>query len=85
MAFLRKRGSGNCSLVFKWKGKSYIKALGTKDLSEAEQIKHDAENQLARIRRGEIAGVTHDAQADQWLARERAPVRQCTRHIFLPA
>ncbi len=55
MAFLRKRASSNYSLVFKWKGKAYIKALGTKDLSEAEQLKQDAENQLARIRRGESA------------------------------
>lgn len=30
-AFLRKRASGNYSLVFKWKRKSYIKALGTED------------------------------------------------------
>ena len=52
MAFLRKRASGNYSLVFKWKGKSYIKALSTKDRSQAEQIKQDAEDQLARIRSG---------------------------------
>ncbi len=55
MAFLRQRASGNYSLVFKWKGKAYIKALGTEDLDEAKQIKQDAENQLARIRRGESA------------------------------
>ena len=55
MAFLRKRASGNYSLVFKWKAKAYIKALGTKDLGEAKQIKQDAENQLARIRSGESA------------------------------
>ncbi len=55
MAFLRKRASGNYSLVFKWKGKAYIKALGTKDRSQAEQIKQDAEDQLARIRTGQSA------------------------------
>ncbi|MCH7840265.1 MAG: hypothetical protein IID38_08535 [Planctomycetes bacterium] len=55
MAFLRKRASGNYALAWKWKGKSYIKGLGTKDLAEAEQIKQDAEDQLARIRSGESA------------------------------
>ena len=55
MAFLRKRASGNYSLSFKWKGKSYIKALGTDNEQEAEQIKKDAEDQIARIRRGESA------------------------------
>ena len=55
MAFLRKRASGNYSLVFKWKGKQYIKSLGTKDRREAEQIKKDAEDQLARIRNGRSA------------------------------
>ncbi len=55
MAFLRKRASGKLSLVFWWKGKSHIKALGNEDEQEAEQIKKDAEDQLARIRRGESA------------------------------
>ena len=55
MAFLRKRASGSYSLSFKWKGKSYIKALGTDDEQVANQIKQDAEEQLARIRRGESA------------------------------
>jgi len=55
MAFLRKRASGNYSVVFKWKGKAHIKALGTDDLDEAERIKQDAEDQLARIRSGESA------------------------------
>ncbi len=55
MAFLRKRASGNYALAWKWKGKSYIKGLGTKDLAEAVQIKQDAVDQLARIRRGESA------------------------------
>ncbi len=55
MAFLRKRASGNYALAWKWKGKSYIKGLGTKDLAEAEQIKQDAEDQVARIRSGDSA------------------------------
>ncbi len=38
MAFLRKRASGNYALAWKWKGKPYIKGLGTKVLAEAEQI-----------------------------------------------
>ncbi len=41
MAFLRKRESGNYSLSFKWKGKSYIKALGTDDEQAASEIKHN--------------------------------------------
>ena len=55
MAFLRVRASGNYALSWKWKGKSYIKGLDTNDLAQAEQIKQDAENQLARIRTGENA------------------------------
>ena len=55
MAFLRTRASGIYALVFKWKGKQYIKSLGTKDRREAEQIKKDAEDQLARIRNGRSA------------------------------
>jgi len=55
MAFLRKRASGNYALSWKWKGKSYIKGLGTKDPTEAERIKQDAVDQLARIRSGESA------------------------------
>ncbi len=55
MAFLRKRASGNYSLSFKWKGKSYIKALGTDDEQAANAIKQDAEDQIARIRSGESA------------------------------
>ena len=55
MAFLRVRASGNYALSRNWKGKSYIKGLGTNDLAQAEQIKQDAENQLARIRTGENA------------------------------
>ena len=55
MAFLRKRASGNYSLSFKWKGKSYIKSLGTDDEQEAEQIKKDANEQLDRIRMGQSA------------------------------
>ncbi len=55
MAFLRKRASGNYSLVFKWKGKSYIKALGTDDEQATNAIKQDAEHQIARIRSGESA------------------------------
>ena len=55
MAFLRKRASGVFAVVFKWKGKQYIKSLGTKDRGEAEQIKKDAEDQLDRIRNGRSA------------------------------
>ena len=55
MAFLRKRESGNYSLSFKWKGKSYIKALGTDNEQEANQIRKDAEDQLQRIRNGQSA------------------------------
>ena len=55
MAFLRKRASGKYSLSFKWKGRSYIKALGTDDEQDANKIKEDAEAQLTRIRRGESA------------------------------
>ena len=55
MASLRKRSNGKYSLDFRWKGKAHIKALGTDNEQEAEQIKKDAEDQLARIRRGESA------------------------------
>ena len=55
MASLRKRTNSNYSLVFWWKGKQHIKALGTPDEQEAEQIKKDAEEQLGRIRRGKSA------------------------------
>ena len=51
MAFLRKRAD-QFSLSFKWKGKSYIKALGTSDEKVANRIKKDAEDQLKRIRNG---------------------------------
>ena len=54
MAFLRLRG-GKYSLTFKWKGKTHIKALGTDNEAEAKQIKQDAEDQLARIRKGKSA------------------------------
>ena len=53
MASLRKRSNGNFSLVFWWKGKQHIKALGTTDEGEAKQIKKDAEKLLVRIKRGE--------------------------------
>ena len=52
MAFIRKRANGKLSLVFWWQGKSYTKALGTRDEGEAEQLKKDAETQLDRIRKG---------------------------------
>ena len=52
MAFLRKRGQ-KYSLSFKWKHRSYIRALGTTSEREARQIKKDAEAQLDRIRRGQ--------------------------------
>ena len=55
MASLRRRSNGKYSLDFRWKGKPHIKALGTDDFQEAEQIRKDAEDQLARIRRGESA------------------------------
>ena len=55
MAFLRQRTRGNYALAWKWKGSSYIKGLGTKDLAEAKRIKQDAVDQLARIRSGESA------------------------------
>ena len=55
MASLRKRANGNYSLVFWWKRKQHIKALGTPDEQEANQIKEDAEEQLDRIRRGKSA------------------------------
>ena len=55
MAFLRKRANGMYSLAFWWKGKIYIKALGTDDEQAANEIKKDAEEQLTRIRRGETA------------------------------
>ncbi len=51
MAFLRKRGK-KYSLSFKWRGKSYIKALDTTSEREAKRIKKDAETQLDRIKRG---------------------------------
>ena len=54
MAFLRLR-AGKYSLVFKWKGKVYTKAIGTDDENEAERIRQDAEEQLRRIRKGESA------------------------------
>ena len=53
MAFLRKRASGDYALAWKWKGKPYFKGLGIKDLAEAERIRQDAVDQLARIRSGE--------------------------------
>ena len=40
-------------MVFYWKGKKVIKALGTRDRPEVEQIKKDAEEQLARISQGD--------------------------------
>ena len=55
MAFLRKRANGIYSLAFWWKGKTHIKALGTDDKQAADQVKQDADEQLARIRRGESA------------------------------
>lgn len=55
MAFLRKWANGTYSLAFWWKGKTYIKALGIDDEHAANNIKQDAEEQLARIRRGESA------------------------------
>ena len=54
MASLRLR-KGRYSLVFWWKGKQHIKALGTDNLQEAEQIKKDAEEQIQRIRNGQSA------------------------------
>jgi hypothetical protein len=53
MASIKKRNNGNLSLVFRWQGKQWIKALGTTDEKEAEQIKKDAGAQLDRIRQGE--------------------------------
>jgi hypothetical protein len=41
------------SLTFFWKGKRYIKALGTTSENEAKKVKKDVEDQLARIRRGQ--------------------------------
>jgi hypothetical protein len=55
MAFLRRRANGMYSLSFWWKGKSYIKALGTDNEAEAKQIKKDADDQLDRIRKGRSA------------------------------
>ena len=55
MVFLRNRTNGNYSLSFWWKGKACIKALGTDDVQTANQIKLDAEDQIARIRSGESA------------------------------
>ncbi|GJM23976.1 MAG: hypothetical protein DHS20C16_03910 [Phycisphaerae bacterium] len=55
MAFLTKRANGMYSLSFWWKGKMYTKALGTDDEQVANEIKRDAEEQLANIRRGEFA------------------------------
>jgi hypothetical protein len=55
MAFLRRRANGMYSLSFWWKGKSYIRALGTDNEAEAKQIKKDAEEQLDRIRKGKSA------------------------------
>ena len=57
MAFLRKRASGNYSLVFKWKGKSYIKALGTDDEQAANEIKQDGFGR--NLRAQETAGPAH--------------------------
>lgn len=51
MAFLRQR-NGKYSLTFKWRGKSFIKALGTTDEQKAKQIMDDSEAQLDRIRQG---------------------------------
>lgn len=55
MASLRERSNGTYSLVFWWKGKQHIKALGTNNLQEAEQIKKDAQEQIQRIRNGQSA------------------------------
>ncbi len=49
MAFLRKRASGNYALSFKWKGKSYIKALGTDDEQVAKGIKQDARADVDQV------------------------------------
>ena len=39
MASLRKRSNGKYSLVYWWKGKQHIKALGTTSEGEAKRIK----------------------------------------------
>jgi hypothetical protein len=49
MASLRQRRNGDYSLVFWWKGKQHIKAVGTKEEVEANQIKQDAEEQLTTV------------------------------------
>ena len=50
MAPIRIRSNGKYSLVDGWKGKQYIKALGTTVEHEAKQIKQDAEKQVDRIK-----------------------------------
>ncbi len=62
MGFIRERANGQYSYAFRWKGKQYIKALGTSERTEAEQIKKDADDQLNRIRNG------HSALASKLLA-----------------
>ncbi len=58
MAFLRKRANGMNSLSFWRKGKSYIKALASADELVANEIKKDAEEQLAREDAGDSAEAT---------------------------
>jgi len=55
MGFIRKRANGALAYVFMWKGKRHTKNLGTDNEQEANQIKKDADDQLARIRNGQSA------------------------------
>lgn len=55
MGFIRKRANGALAYVFMWKGKRHTKNLGTTDEKEAENLRRDADDQLARIRMGKSA------------------------------
>jgi|GEM_PF-6640202 len=55
MGYVRKRANGQLAFVFSWKGKKHAKALGTTEEQEADSIRREANEQLARIRRGESA------------------------------
>ncbi len=55
MGFIRKRANDTLAYVFMWKGKRHTKSLGTTDEEEAENLRRDADEQLARIRKGKSA------------------------------
>ena len=60
MAFLRKRGE-KYSLSFKWKNKSYIKALGTTSEGDAKRINEPGAADVGIL---EEIGAAGDVEVD---------------------